>query len=710
MDANHAADWPPFSAHRPVDDAVAVVFSFRPPGRPGSVAVAGTFNGWNTSAALMRDDREDGVYETALKLPPGQHQYKFVIDGHRWICDPLAAETVPDGFGGRNALIRVTSALQVVSAGEGIKRGIDAALLHNPYHRGYLNEIRPGVFTVRLRSLQGTAEGVWLYEEGGAGVPMQMLAAVDGYDFFEATISTNRNVFNYMFRVAVAGFDIWLGKNGVQSGHGAVQSFAHLSGSSGFFASPDWAKNAVFYQIFPDRFCNGDTGNDPPEVVAWGSRPTAWSFFGGDLRGIIERIPYLKELGIGAVYLTPIVESGSNHKYDARDFLRVDSHFGTNELFSELAARLHEEGMRVIVDVAFNHTGDDFWAFQDVVARGAQSRFKDWYHFHSFPVSQNPPNYECWWGIPGMPKLNTDNPEVQGHLFHAAETWLNLGADGFRLDVPNEIPHAFWVEFRRRVKSIKPDAYIVGEIWEDAGAWLHGDQFDAVMNYPLRKAVHDFFIHRTLSAADFDKAIGRLRVAHASEAGYAMLNLLGSHDTERVLTAAGGDVDAVKLAVLFQMTYPGAPCVYYGDEVGMTGGKDPDCRGAFPWDEHLQDRELHAWYRKLIAARNRYPVLRTGGYRTVAADDARGIYVFLRTGREAGDGHALVFINFSDAPRRVVFDLPGAGIAAAGMSGTVVEAVSGRTLPVINGRVDAGEVAGRSGAVLLLPGRADQAG
>lgn len=702
MDASYPATWPPFTAHRPIEGAVTVLLGYRPSGRPGSVAVAGTFNGWNPSARLMRDDRGDGIYEAAVQLSPGQHQYKFIIDGHHWVCDPRAAETVPDGFGGRNAVIRVTSALQVVSPGAGIIPEAGSALLHNPVRREYLNESGPGVFTVRLRSLQGMAKGVWLYEENGRGVPMQLLATVDGYDFYEASFSTSRNVFNYMFRVAAGAFDLWLGKNGVQSGHGTVESFAYLCGSAGFYATPDWVKNAVFYQIFPDRFCNGDTLNDPHDVCPWGSKPTAWSFCGGDLQGIIDRIPYLTELGVGALYLTPIVESSSNHKYDACDFLRVDSHFGTNELFRELAVRLHEAGIRIIVDVAFNHTGDDFWAFQDVVARGAHSRFKDWYHFHSFPVSQNPPNYDCWWGIAGMPKLNTGNPEVRGHLFHAARTWLELGADGFRLDVPNEIPHEFWAEFRRQVKSINPDAYIVGEIWDDAASWLHGDQFDAVMNYPLRKAVHDFFFHRTLSAHAFDQALARLRIAHPTEAGEAMLNLMGSHDTERVLTMAGGDIDSLKLAVLFQFTYPGAPCVYYGDEVGLAGGKDPDCRGTFPWDERQQNRILLSWYKGLIAARNRYPVLRTGGFHTVAADDVRGLYVFLRTGREGRDGHALVFINFGEAPRRVLFDLPGAGLPAY-TEGTVTEAISGHTLGIENGRVDAGEIPGRSGIVLMLP-------
>ena len=319
---------------------------------------------------------------------------------------------------------------------------------------------------------------------------------------------------------------------------------------------PLWLKDAVFYQIFPERFANGDSSNDPPGTQPWGGQPTPKNFFGGDLKGIIEHLDYISSLGVNALYLNPIFQSGSNHKYTTDDYLRIDTAFGDEATFKKLVDECHGRGIRVILDGVFNHTGTSFFAFKDLKENGASSKYTGWYNVYSFPVGPpNKPNYEAWWGYGDLPKLMTSNPEVRSYLLQATEHWMNLGIDGWRLDVPNEIPHPFWIEWRKLVKSINPDAYIVGEIWDDARPWLQGDQFDGVMNYRFRAACLDFFATGKANAVQFAKTLAELQAMYPGEVSEGLQNLLGSHDTERLLTLFHGDKETMKLAWLFQMTY-----------------------------------------------------------------------------------------------------------------------------------------------------------
>ena len=415
--------------------------------------------------------------------------------------------------------------------------------------------------------------------------------------------------------------------------------------------APGWVQDAVFYQIFPERFCNGDTSNDPPGTEPWGGKPSTRNFFGGDIRGIVSRLDYVASLGVNALYLNPVFMSGSNHKYNTRDYLRIDPAFGDETVFRELVDSCHARGIRVILDGVFNHTGVDFFAFADLKKNGARSRYAGWYNVRSFPVGPaSKPNYDCWWGFGGLPKLMTGNPEVREYLFGVTRHWLAAGIDGWRLDVPNEIPHEFWIEWRRLVKSINPDAYILGEIWDDGTPWLGGDQFDAVMNYPLRSACVDFFASGTSTVSQFDSALARQRRSYAPGVSFALFNLLGSHDTERFLTLCRGDVSLWKLALLFQMTYPGAPSLYYGDEVGMTGGKDPECRGPMVWDPARQNAGMLHSTRELIALRRNHPVLRRGGFSPLLRDDGARVYAYVR---EDSSSAALVILNRGTEESRV---------------------------------------------------------
>ncbi len=417
-----------------------------------------------------------------------------------------------------------------------------------------------------------------------------------------------------------------------------------LSAKSREFATPNWVKDAVFYQIFPERFSNGDASNDPQGTVAWTSKPDNFNYFGGDLKGVLQKLPHLKSLGVNAIYLNPIFEADSNHKYNTTNYLKIDPSFGDEALFKTVLSTCHSNGIKVIIDGVFNHTGDKSTYFQDAMKNGPSSKYWNWYKIYGFPVVQSPkPNYDSWWGFGSLPKLMVaQNPEVANYLIDSVvDKWTRAGIDGWRLDVPNEVPSDdFWRRFRNKVKGINPNAYICGEIWEDASHWLQGDQFDAVMNYVFRKNVLDFFAHDSITVDQFDSSMQGLRERYAASATSVMFNLLGSHDTARALQECGNNANKLKLSVLFQMTYPGAPVIYYGDEIGMTGGMDPDCRRPMAWTN--VNSNLFTYYKTLVAARNKYSALRTGDWKTVIRHNDHGQMVYLRSDASS---KCLVFIN-----------------------------------------------------------------
>jgi glycosidase len=421
--------------------------------------------------------------------------------------------------------------------------------------------------------------------------------------------------------------------------------------------TPMWVRDAVFYQIFPERFANGDPKNDPKGSMPWGSEPEVNNFMGGDLDGVRQRLPYLKALGVNAIYFNPIFTATTNHKYNATDYMHVDPAFGGDAAFRRFLKAAHQQGIKVVLDGVFNHTGTSHAFFQDAVKRGAKSPYWNWYHFDGYPVVMSPkPNYEAWWGFAELPKLQVaKNPAVANYIYQVEEHWLREGIDGWRLDVPNEIDSdAFWQGFRQRAKAINPDAYIVGEIWDPAQRWLKGDQFDAVMNYQWRNAMLKFFATHEIDAATFDANQRALAEQYDPAITAVMFNLLDSHDTVRFLTDAGGDVNRLKLAATYQMTTGGAPVIYYGDEVGMQGGKDPDDRRCFDWNSHHFNMDVMKTYVELIALRHAHPALRTG---TTATRFAKGnMLAYTRT---QGADKWLIALNTGPSIERVDLDLTG---------------------------------------------------
>ena len=441
--------------------------------------------------------------------------------------------------------------------------------------------------------------------------------------------------------------------------------------------TPDWVKNAVFYQIFPDRFARSPRIKHPRGIrfKPWGSPPQEQGYQGGDLLGVVDKLDYLQELGITALYLNPVFSSATNHGYHTFDYCQVDPLLGGNEALRELLDEAHAREMRVVLDGVFNHASRGFWPFHHVLENGGNSPYIDWFIINDWPLrpyihdADNPHNYEGWWDMAALPKLNTDNPGVRDYLMDVARYWIEFGVDGWRLDVPGEIDDdAFWQDFRREVKAANPEAYIVGEIWADARRWCQGDQFDGVMNYLFTVPALNFFAAETVrldydrenydlrpfTAPDFAQAMDEMLALYDWQINLAQLNLLDSHDTARALWVMGEDKCALRLALLCMMTMPGAPCIYYGDEIGLSAGDDPLCREAFPWeDEASWDRELLAYFQRATALRHRYPVLRTGSFEVIYAKGT--VYAFRRV---LDDEEAIVIFNTAESPTRFAYKLP----------------------------------------------------
>ena len=400
--------------------------------------------------------------------------------------------------------------------------------------------------------------------------------------------------------------------------------------------APDWVKDAIFYQIFPDRFCRSERYHAVGKFVPWNSRPTRENMFGGNLAGVEDKLKYIAGLGVNAIYLCPIFKSNSNHRYHTVDYFEIDPVLGTLKDFDRLVKKAHKLGLRVILDGVFNHCSRGFFQFNSLMELGQNSPYVDWFHVKGWPLNaySGKPNYECWWNYPALPKFNTGCPDVREYLFSVGEYWTARGIDGWRLDVPNEIDDdSFWQEFRRRVKAINPEAYIVGEIWDAPERWLQGDQFDGVMNYLFRKAVMKFlFDEHPISTEEF---CSRLREAFPEGRGDIPMNLLGSHDTTRLRSQPRASWDRIRLALTLMFFLPGAPCVYYGEELGMEGGKDPDNRRSVPWEKlsQMQKEPVYALVKELTEMRKSSAVLRDGKLEIACNGD--GFDVKRTLGRES---------------------------------------------------------------------------
>jgi glycosidase len=550
-------------------------------------------------------------------------------------------------------------------------KNVNFAAIYHINWLEYRHALADGRICVRLRAGRGDFERVTLHvaDMYGSGKPelrasecaMDVMWRDDMYDYYQAVIKRDDPCVSYFFSLERGGLLIYYDEDGVQSPaeRAARDHLAAFSFNYAYPAAlmPDWARGCVGYEIFPDRFRR--LGLPEKGLEPWGSARVANNRrFGGNLKGMRDAIPHLKSLGVDMMYLTPIFISNTSHRANTFDYYRIDPLLGTESDLRDLARALHDNGMRIILDGVFNHCGVLFPPFMDARDRGPASRYYDWFFFDN-----SAPGYRHFGLDAQMPKLNLQNPDAQKYFLDVGLYWMeSCGIDGWRLDVSPEVWPDFWRVFRWAVKSKNPDALLVAECWSDSRQWVTlGDMFDCTMNYSLSRAVWGLLSDKqTLSLREFDARVNRAMAMYPHANQEVMWNFLGSHDTERILTRTGNSYAKARAAAFFQMTCLGAPVIYYGDELAMEGGDDPECRRSMPWD-CVEGNEMFAYYRRLIALRHEIAALRHGTLRTWHVDEAMGLYAYLR---EAEGQTALCVLCTGEASGEAMLPMPEAFASA----------------------------------------------
>ena len=687
--------------------------------------LAGSFNGWNPSANEMTRDENRG-WTTPLFLGDGTHYYKFVADDDRWMPDPSNQRRVPDGHGGENTVfvLGVEALFDPSKAARGDGRILGAAIQHDPGNWRDVQPLPERGIRLSLRTLQGDVEAVEVVFEDGSRIPLESRGDSDRFERWRIDLPAGRDGLDYTFLF--------------QDGDTRVRdprTYTLDRSSAPDVRTPDWAKDATWYQVMVERFRDGDPGNDPDPVQPWTApwyQASPWEgrdgqtfyeyfifdrHYGGDLQGLKEKLPYLKDLGVDAIYLNPVFQATTHHKYNATDYRHIDEHYGTGRsdfeetiakedladpttwtwsrsdlVFLDFLKEAKSQGFRVILDGVFNHVGTNHPAFLDVKERGIESPFADWFSIRSW----DPFEYDGWAGFGELPAFRK-SPEhglasrtLRDHIFAVTRRWMDPdgdgdpsdGIDGWRLDVPEEVPMPFWIEWCEHVRSINPDASIVGEIWQTKPEWLDGRTFDAVMNYPFAEIAFAWIGDRRnkIPASEAARRFEEHREAYPAEVTYALQNLVDSHDTDRLVSklhnpdrpfdSGNREQDdstydgskpppsayaRARLVAMLQMTSPGAPMIYYGDEVGMWGSDDPNNRKPMLWQDlepfeesgqSVMEDHL-AFYRDAIALRKEHPALRTGSISTILTDDDQDVMAFVR---ETENEEVLVVMNAAENP------------------------------------------------------------
>lgn len=560
---------------------------------------------------------------------------------------------------------------------------------YDPQNIAHCNPLPDGRVQIRIQTEHAITTGRFIYNDGSV-VTLDLIHLDDcsRWRYWEVIFEPTGKKIGYSFHfMTESGRPFYYGGRGMT--HVVETRFELDLDEQRPVITPEWAQHNPIYQIFPERFRNGNPNLplNPNQVHAWGSSPEPTMFMGGDLVGITQKIDYIKELGMKTIYLTPIFQSISNHKYDATDYYNVDAAFGGNQALRDLVAAAHERDLKVILDASFNHAHPTFFAFQDVIKNGEASAYWDWFTIYNWPIEIKfrphaipdnlknnsgyikyvdylrrietnsgipvvqtdesdegeifEPSYLAWYNVINMPKLNQLNESCRRYFLDVAVHWLTeFDVDGWRMDVAQFVPDGFWQDFYQACKTAKPDCYLFSEIWGDTSHWLQGTMFDGTMNLLFRDIALGFFADQTLSTAGLKDALLRLDANYAPQITATNHNLLSSHDVNRFLNLAGEDKTKLALATIFQMAVPGAPGIYYGDEIGITGGHDPDNRRAFDWDESNWDRQQLELTRTLSQLRENHPALKSGRLRWLAASqDAFAL------GREADSSNLVIAIN-----------------------------------------------------------------
>ena len=476
--------------------------------------------------------------------------------------------------------------------------------------------------SIRFRAAKGDIKKAWLCFESKYIMakshkkkPMKKIFEGKFYDYWGIDLHVEDVRFTYVFYLYDGKEYRYFSEDGL------TEDYDYSKGYYNFFQYPyinkadvivdvPWMHSARFYQIFPDRFNIGNKDKDLSYVnMKWGDKPTPKSFAGGDLKGVTEKLDYIKSLGINAVYLTPIFKSSSNHKYNISDYYLVDEQFGSNADLKELVSTAHKKGIRIVLDAVFNHCGEDLPQFLDVCKNGRKSRYYDWFIVKGDKPDKKKHNYEVFAFCDNMPKLNTSNPDVVKYFTDVAVHYIReYDIDGWRLDVSDEVSHEFWRAFRTAVKSEKEDAVIIGENWHNANDYLRGDQYDSIMNYSFTKACLDYFAWKTIDTDEMADRLNDILARNNNVVNDLMLNLLDSHDTPRFFTEVSKDKETFINALHLLYLFPGTPCIFAGTELLTEGGGDPDCRRCMDWKktDKSDKSEVFELLRKLTGLREKY--------------------------------------------------------------------------------------------------------
>ncbi len=490
--------------------------------------------------------------------------------------------------------------------------------------------------------------------ETAVKVTMHPIASRYGYAMYEGAVTMPRSAryFRYVFSAKTPeGATVYGNQYGEDAAFPKNGFFEYTATNEGDqIAPPAWLSQGIAYQVFPDRFARSGSLPIPAPQAAWGSVPDREHYCGGDLRGITAKIDYLAALGITVLYLTPIFKGDFNHRYATTDYFSVDPALGSTDDLQELVKAAHEKNIRVLLDGVFNHCGIHFAPFADVLEKGKGSPYCSWFYLDRLPPGIRGEDYLCVGDYPFMPKLNFSCREVRDYFLRVGVYWIKeADIDGWRLDVADEVDLTFWQEFRREIKALRPDGALLAESWRDATDMLRGDTMDSVMNYLFRDAVLDFFARKTIDGPAFDSRLQHFLSLYPTPLWHSLYQPLGSHDTKRFLSECGGDLAAWRMALAFQMTFPGLPAVYYGDEAGMEGENDPGCRGCMMWDQ-VESTAFYQEVKGWIALRKAHPALTRGDYQCVHRES---VFAFSRT---CGEESLLIAMNPTDAVQTICLD------------------------------------------------------
>ncbi len=547
-----------------------------------------------------------------------------------------------------------------------------------------------GTVNLRIHSEPKIAK-VWLLVEDDDLRPLEleMYAETDRFKFWDLNFNFRTTVSKFSFAAQTEDeLNIYFGTSGVANFISPSEKWIYSSDDFPRHTIPNWVYGGVMYQIFPERFRNGNDEITPENAIPWESTPTRLDFHGGDLHGVTEKIDYIKDLGVNIIYLNPIFLSSSTHKYDAWDHFKVDDTFGGDEALKDLINEAHSRNMKVVLDCSLNHVHPRHFAFQDIVEKGEESEYKDWFTVFDYPVrflhrphlyantykvgwdgnseeyktylektfketkvpvevvdDDGPiiePTFKAWWGVPDMPKVNFKSEGARQWALDVTEHWIkNFDIDGWRMDVAKELDFSFWKDFRDVAYSAKKDILLISEIFGDTSQWLQGERFDGTMNYSFRETMTDYFATKRIDNKEFANSLANLYSMYSFEALSSCQNLLSSHDVKRFLNRCGANTDGMFGAVFLQATFPGIAGIYYGDEIGLGGADDPQNREPFPWEsEEKWNKDLLKFTSELMSIKTSQPILRYGNFEMVTYDDN---YVIFR--RVLNDESLLCIVN-----------------------------------------------------------------